>query len=515
MGGKNKLTLEDARTFAVDFLSKNKGANGEEVWNAFLDTVEPGDRKTYEKNNQFKTTVKGYVSRLSLENSGTKNDKGDASKRGNIPVVKIDDRMNELKTQPKTEETVKQIVDFGKAANSAIKNMTGKSAEEQEKIASAILPKAEKEKEQTTGATIAQASTPKKKTEQEQRKKEIEEKSNAFLKSWASTHPGWGKILSSKDLSFGQKVSLIGSALANIGANVTLGAKSGFEHSSFNGVPWDFKQAIDQYTDQEIKKVLGEGEQNAKAKAAAASFWDNYQKENGKKKSDELIALVDLYGDNPDILSSRLKAIGINKSADEVKELYSDLEKTNLSESAKQKRLDTQAKLLANRIQELQGKVTKETAEKLIAAQNALNNYNKIKYTSDGKTYNIEKAGNYLRNIMREVEGVASTVGGVVTGGVVGGIPAIKDGIIKAHGIPQKIVRADGTEVELDPNDNVYATKNELTSAEDDGSDIVPMAQDDEVITVQKRLGYTGGEIRKDFEYYLNKLRGGICCRSM
>jgi hypothetical protein len=116
---------------------------------------------------------------------------------------------------------------------------------------------------------------------------------------------------------------------------------------------------------------------------------------------------------------------------------------------------------------------------------------------------------------MREVEGVASTVGGVVTGGVVGGIPAIKDGIIKAHGIPQKIVRADGTEVELDPNDNVYATKNEITTAEDDGSDIVPMAQDDEVITVQKRLGYTGGEIRKDFEYYLNKLRGGKCCRSM
>ena len=202
--------------------------------------------------------------------------------------------------------------------------------------------------------------------------------------------------------------------------------------------------------------------------------------------------------------------MGIYKSADEVKELYANLEKTTLSQEAEQKKLDTQAKVLANRIQELQAKVTGETAEKLIEAQNALNNFNNIKYSSDGKTYNIEKAGSYLRNILHEVEGVASTVGGVLTGGVVGGIPAVKDGIIKAPGIPQKIVRADGSEIQLDPHDNVYATKNELTTEKDDGSDIVHMTQDDEVLTLQKRLGYSGGAINKDFEYYLNKLRGVI-----
>lgn len=95
-----------------------------------------------------------------------------------------------------------------------------------------------------------------------------------------------------------------------------------------------------------------------------------------------------------------------------------------------------------------------------------------------------------------------------MTGGVVGGIPSAKDGIIKARGIPQKIVRADGSEVQLDPNDNIYATKNTLTTEKDDGSELIHMSQDDRVLVLQNRLGYSGGFINKDFNYYLNKLRG-------
>lgn len=334
-----------------------------------------------------------------------------------------------------------------------------------------------------------------------------EKKQNSFLKSWAATHPSWAKILTSKDLSFGQKVQLVGSALANLGANVTLGAKAGFEHSGFQPIDWDFKKAIDKYTSNEIDSVLA-GEQQNRTKVETADFWKDYRKAHGDEAADELIALVDLYGDNPVLMQERLKSMGINKSADEIKKLYANLEKTNLSQEAKQKMLDTEAKRLENKIKELQAKVTGETAEKLIEAQNALNNYNNIKYSSDGKTYNIEKAGNYLRNILHEVEGVASTVGGVMTGGVVGGVPSVKDGLVKAPGIPQKIVRADGSEIQLDPNDNIYATKNELTTEKDNGSAIVPMNRDDEVITVQKKLGYSGGFINKDFNYYLKKLRG-------
>ena len=186
-----------------------------------------------------------------------------------------------------------------------------------------------------------------------------------------------------------------------------------------------------------------------------------------------------------------------------------------MSESAKQKRLETQAKVLSNQIADIQKKLQKnqlklsdETMKDYIAAQNAMNEFNTTKFSSDKKTYNLEKVAGYMKNVLHEVEGVASTVGGVLTGGVVGGVPAIKDGIIKAPGIPQKIVRADGTEIQLDPNDSIYATKNDITTEKDDGSDIVHMTQDDEVLTLQKRLGYSGGAINKDFEYYLNKLRG-------
>lgn len=511
-----KPTLEDAKNFMLDFYSKNTGVDKDTAWKSFLDTVDETNRKLYEGNQVFQNSVKGYYERLKNENSGTSNEKGSMSKADNLPSVKIETEIDKAKKEPKTEESVFKIKGLELAAKNALKQMEGKTSDEQKKIVSEILPE-EKEQEEEK-KDIAFKITPEKKDvtfsetakeiEQAERDKEIDDKSSTFLKSWASTHPTWLKILSSKDLSWGQKVALVGSALANIGANVTLGAKSGFEHSGFNGVPWDFKQAVDKYTNQEIETVLGEGEQKAKAKAATAEFWDNYQKENGKEATDELMALVDLYGDKPDVLSSRLRAMGINKSADEVKDLYANLEKTNLSESAKQKMLETEVQRQALKAQEILTAIEKNKLEvddatkaKLIEATNALNDFNNKKYTSDKATYNFEKGFGIVKDAINVVEGVA----GALTGKVVG---TVKDGIIKARGIPQKIVRADGSEIQLDPNDNVYATKNELTTEKDDGSDIVHMTQSDEAITVQKKLGYAGGAINKDFDYYLSKLRG-------
>lgn len=458
--------------------------------------------------------------------AGTENDKGDSSLSGNKDAQTVSSVYDELTLLPSGADTKTLVNDFIEKGKKVLKENRGKSDSEKEKSAAEIIsefsgknggkpeekpaipfPKVEEKPELTFKKTAEDI-------EQAERDKEIDRKSSAFLKSWASTHPSWLKILSSDDLSWGQKVALVGSALANIGANVTLGAKAGFEHSSFNGVPWDFKQAIDKYTENELDTVL-KGEQNVKAKATAAEFWENYRKEKGEEATDELMALVDLYGDNPDVLSSRLRTMGIYKSADEVKDLYANLEKTNLSESAKQKRLETQAKVLSNQIANIQKKLQKnqlklsdETMKDYIAAQNAMNEFNTTKFSSDKKTYNLEKVAGYMKNVLHEVEGAASTVGGVMTGGVVGGVPSVKDGIIKARGIPQKIVRADGSEIQLDPNDNVYATKNELTTEKDDGSDIVHMTQSDEAVTVQKRLGYNGGAINKDFDYYLSKLRG-------
>lgn len=326
-----------------------------------------------------------------------------------------------------------------------------------------------------------------------------EKKQNSFLKSWAATHPSWAKILSSKDLSFGQKVQLVGSALANIGANVTLGAKAGFEHSGFQPIDWDFKKAVDKYTSNEIDSVLA-GEQKNRTKVDAAEFWEDYRKVHGDEAADELVALVDLYGDNPDVLQSRLKSMGINKSADEIKKLYANLEKTNLSESAKQKTLETEAKRLQNNlsiiengIKNNQWKLSDETIKGLIEAQNAMNNFSAVKNKSDAKTYNLEKVAGYIRNVVHEVEAAG------------GNIVGIRDGIVKAKGIPQKLVRADGSEVILSPNDNIYATEKPMTTDKDNGGEVVPMDIKDEVY-FQKKLGYSGGEIRKDFDYYLKRL---------
>lgn len=82
----------------------------------------------------------------------------------------------------------------------------------------------------------------------------------------------------------------------------------------------------------------------------------------------------------------------------------------------------------------------------------------------------------------------------------------LKDGIIKAPGQKQWLVREDGSIIGLDPEDNVYATKNELTTEKDDGSSVIPLNQTD-VVEVMNKLGYSGGTINKDFNYYLTKLK--------
>lgn len=83
---------------------------------------------------------------------------------------------------------------------------------------------------------------------------------------------------------------------------------------------------------------------------------------------------------------------------------------------------------------------------------------------------------------------------------------SVQDGIIRADGQEQWLQREDGTRIELDPNDNIYATKNELTTENDNGAEVVPMKQTD-AVEVLSKLGYSGGTIVKDFDYYLTKLK--------
>lgn len=84
---------------------------------------------------------------------------------------------------------------------------------------------------------------------------------------------------------------------------------------------------------------------------------------------------------------------------------------------------------------------------------------------------------------------------------------SIRDGIVKGRGIAQKIVRADGQEIHLDPNDNIYATKNDITAANDNGENVVPMEQD-ETLKYQKRMGYADGSpINKDLNYYIEMMK--------
>lgn len=485
-----------------------------ESWESIPDSEKPSDskqldkmKKAFEKGKSVLSAMAGAKDNV-LKNSsaGITNDKGDSSLKGNPGAVKVVQKADEIGLKPNTEDTQNLIKSFREAAREALKQMDGKDEKEQGKMADRLIKPAEGKDGNSLDSGIVSIENPVKDIEivDDEEEKTLtpeESKQNSFLKSWAATHPSWAKILTSKDLSFGQKVQLVGSALANIGANVTLGAKAGFEHSGFQPIDWDFKKAIDKYTSNEIDSVLA-GEQKNRAKAESAEFWEDYRKVHGEEATNELIAMLDLYGDNPDMLKSRLSAMGINKSAEEIKDLYANLEKTNLSESAKQKVLETEGKRLANDlsiiekgIKENQWKLSKDTIEGLIEAQNAMNNFTKVKNKSDAKTYNLEKVAGYIQNVVHEVEAA------------VGSIVGIRDGIVKGDGTPQKIVKADGTEIWLDPDDNIYATKNEITTEKDNGAEVVPMCQTD-CITVQKKLGFTGGFINKDFDYYLSKLRG-------
>ena len=430
------------------------------------------------------------------------NDKGESSLAANPTVNKIVSKINTAKIEPVTEEGKKKIKELETKAAETLKAMDGKSEKEQDIVFRNVFePKKEEPKKEKTyqPETTVKTELKEETASDDNAPKTTEERRSAFLESWAATHPTWGQILKDENLSFGQKASLIGSALANMGANVTLGAKSGFEHSGFNPVEWDFKKAVDKYSNQDIENVL-KAEQDQRAKEIAGDFWRDYEKKYGKKATEELIALGDMYGDNPEILRSRFAAMGFNKSADEIKDLYASREKTNLSEDAKQKIYETEAKRLANDFAIVQKylaennlKLSDATLKSKIDAENAVNDFSTTKYNSDKSTYNLEKVAGYIRNVVHEVEAAG------------GNIVGIRDGIVKAKGIPQKLVRADGSEVILSPDDNIYATEKPMTTDKDNGGEVVPMDIKDEVY-FQKKLGYSGGEIRKDFDYYLKRL---------
>ena len=86
---------------------------------------------------------------------------------------------------------------------------------------------------------------------------------------------------------------------------------------------------------------------------------------------------------------------------------------------------------------------------------------------------------------------------------------SIDDGIVKAPHMKQWLVREDGTRIALNPSDNIYATKNKLTTKKDNKSeDVVPMEKEDKVVVIQKKLGHDGSKrIIKQNDYYLSKLK--------
>ena len=452
---------------------------------------------------------------LKNADSGVTNSEGKSSLAENPVVQKVASAINKEKLEEATRRGKAKIIELEEKAKDFYNELEGKDKEEQEKIYWERF-KPESAPLENVFNQIEKKDKPEEKTETkpEETPKEngkAKERRNAFLESWAATHPTWGHILESDKLSWGQKVSLIGSALANIGANVTLGMKSGFEHSGFTPVEWDFKKAVDKYSNQEIENVLN-AEQKARAQELYANLFADMAEKYGDDKMQEIFAIADTYGDNPAQLKARLEAIGVKEDANAIKEAYKNREKISAEEQAKREKLDTeikQAQADIARLETVMKTLDKEQKEalnkKIIEAQEAIQDYTKTKYKSDTKTYNLEKKAGYIHSIIKEAEGIAGTVGAVLTGGVVRSTSSIDDGIVRAKGIPQKIVRADGSEVILSPYDNVYATEKPLTTENDNGGEVVPMELKDEVY-FQKRLGYSGGVIRKDFDYYLNIL---------
>ena len=86
---------------------------------------------------------------------------------------------------------------------------------------------------------------------------------------------------------------------------------------------------------------------------------------------------------------------------------------------------------------------------------------------------------------------------------------SIDDGIVKAPHMKQWLVREDGTRIALNPSDNIYATKNKLTTKKDNKSEnVVPMEKEDKVVVIQKKLGHNCDKrIIKSNDYYLSKLK--------
>ena len=86
---------------------------------------------------------------------------------------------------------------------------------------------------------------------------------------------------------------------------------------------------------------------------------------------------------------------------------------------------------------------------------------------------------------------------------------SIDDGIVKAPHMKQWLVREDGTRIALNPSDNIYATKNKLTTKKDNKSEnVVPMKKEDKVVVIQKKLGHNCDKmIIKNNDYYLSKLK--------
>ena len=86
---------------------------------------------------------------------------------------------------------------------------------------------------------------------------------------------------------------------------------------------------------------------------------------------------------------------------------------------------------------------------------------------------------------------------------------SIDDGIVKAPHMKQWLVREDGTRITLNPSDNIYATKNKLTTKKDNKSEnVVPMEKEDKVVVIQKKLGHNWDKrIIKNNDYYLSKLK--------
>lgn len=85
---------------------------------------------------------------------------------------------------------------------------------------------------------------------------------------------------------------------------------------------------------------------------------------------------------------------------------------------------------------------------------------------------------------------------------------SIDDGIVKAPHMKQWLVREDGTRIALNPNDNLYATVNKLTTKKDKSSEtVIPMTKEDKAVVIQRKLGYNNnGNIVKKTDYYLSKL---------